>query len=190
MDSELDDLVNLADRMQEDMKNNKDEMIFDKPKPATTLGVDVNNKKAEAERKAKNLMDSMFRQYVQAGIIGDQQYLMAKNIVSTANIATLIRQINICEDVVSSILDQIDIDFNPKLYDCLANTQRTMLDLIKLEQSLIKNTETGYKELIEDIKTVEEAKVVREEGTDPSKLISTNRQLIEIVKSTTARGDN
>ena len=191
-DEELNDLIHIADKLQDDMSE-KNELVFDKPKPTVVLS--NNSRQNNAEMQAKRLMDSMFRQYVSAGIMGNEEYLRAKNLVTTANIATLIRQIDICENAVASILEQIDLEGNPKLYDSLAATQRTILDLVKLQQQLIKSTEVGYKELIEDIKAVEEAKVLHEneesdvESNKQGKMLSTNRQLIEIVRNAQSNSD-
>ena len=191
-DEELNDLIHIADKLQDDMSE-KNELVFDKPKPTVVLS--NNSRQNNAEMRAKRLMDSMFRQYVSAGIMGNEEYLRAKNLVTTANIATLIRQIDICENAVASILEQIDLEGNPKLYDSLAETQRTILDLVKLQQQLIKSTEVGYKELIEDIKAVEEAKVLHEneesdvESNKQGKMLSTNRQLIEIVRNAQSNSD-
>jgi len=130
---------------------------------------------------AKRLMDSMLRTFVSQNFLERSQYVRAKLSINTANVTSIIKQIEVCENSIDLISSEIQLDSaNDKLYAALSALQKTLLELIKTQQVLITAVEADYKNIGE---TIDECKVSeKEDDTVSGVKVSDNKQLLNLIQ--------
>ena len=135
----------------------------------------------KSKDKAKRLMDSMLKTFVSQNFLEKSQYVRAKLSVYTANVGSIIKQIEVCENSIDIISTEIQMDPpNDKLYSALSVLQKTLLELIKTQQVLIGSIEADYKNIGE---TIDEGKSVDEaEETNTGVKVSDNKQLLNLIQ--------
>ena len=177
----IDTLADIASDMAKSSQN--DEMVFERPQLMGQITKKIKADGSQAEIKAKKLMDSMYKQYAKSGVIDKNQDLKRKSQVYSANLTTVIKQISIAEELVNTMIASLEIDPNPKIFDSVSNSQKTIIELVKLEQQLIADAEIKMRDMAGDIPDA-----VEEDKPDMA-LMSSSRQLLEVIKNVVKNND-
>lgn len=106
------------------------------------------NIKLQAENKAKKMMEKLLKFYLSQDFIDQDDYLQAKTKLETANLATMIYQMQSTERMIDKMMYEIDGgSVEPRMFEVFTALQKTLLDIIKSQTMYIMATEEGVKKI-------------------------------------------
>jgi hypothetical protein len=114
--------------------------------------VDYDDMKAEASNESKKLMNSLLKFYLSNELIEKNDYIKAKAKVDMMTQAGLIKQLQVSERSIDTLMRLIDSgEVTPRMFEVLGGLQKTMLDIMKHQTLHMMAAEENMKKLKRDI---------------------------------------
>jgi hypothetical protein len=114
--------------------------------------VDYEEMKVEASNESKKLMNSLLKFYLSNELIEKNDYIKAKAKVDMMTQAGLIKQLQISERSIDTLMRLIDSgEMTPRMFEVLGGLQKTMLDIMKHQTLHMMAAEENMKKLKRDI---------------------------------------
>lgn len=105
-----------------------------------------NEKIAETETQAKNLLNSVAKAYLSAAVINENEYLKFKLEVEQKTFGSLIFQVDVAKKAIFKLSQKIHMDdFKARDVEVLAQISRLMLDISKFQSDYLNNLEESMK---------------------------------------------
>lgn len=119
---------------------------------AKTPAVSYATLKTSAEAQAKKTITALMKFYLDADIIENDEYVMAKKKMDEMTMSSLVYQLNAGERALTLLLETIeDGELSPRMFEVLATLQKSMLDIIKSQTMYLMATEESNKRIARDI---------------------------------------
>lgn len=139
----IDFTESLKEILESDLPN---EIKGEKNLPVAELPSPYVNLKLNAENKAKKMMEKLLKFYLSQDYIDQDDYLQAKTKLETANLATMIYQMQSTERMIDKMMYEIDGgSVEPRMFEVFTALQKTLLDIIKSQTMYVIATEEGVK---------------------------------------------
>jgi hypothetical protein len=114
--------------------------------------VDYDDMKVEASNESKKLMNSLLKFYLSNELIEKNDYIKAKAKVDMMTQAGLIKQLQVSERSIDTLMRLIDSgEVTPRMFEVLGGLQKTMLDIMKHQTLHMMASEENMKKLKRDI---------------------------------------
>jgi hypothetical protein len=114
--------------------------------------VDYDEMKSEASNESKKLMNSLLKFYLSNELIEKNDYIKAKAKVDMMTQAVLIKQLQVSERSIDTLMRLIDSgEMTPRMFEVLGGLQKTMLDIMKHQTLHMMAAEENMKKLKRDI---------------------------------------
>ena len=114
--------------------------------------VDYDEMKNEASNESKKLMNSLLKFYLSNELIEKNDYIKAKAKVDMMTQAGLIKQLQVSERSIDTLMRLIDSgEMTPRMFEVLGGLQKTMLDIMKHQTLHMMAAEENMKKLKRDI---------------------------------------
>lgn len=114
--------------------------------------VDYDDMKDQASNESKKLMNSLLKFYLSNELIEKNDYIKAKAKVDMMTQAGLIKQLQISERAIDTLMRLIDTgEMTPRMFEVLGGLQKTMLDIMKHQTLHMMASEENMKKLKRDI---------------------------------------
>jgi len=114
--------------------------------------VDYDEMKAVASNESKKLMNSLLKFYLSSELIEKNDYIKAKAKVDMMTQAGLIKQLQVSERSIDTLMRLIDSgEMTPRMFEVLGGLQKTMLDIMKHQTLHMMASEENMKKLKRDI---------------------------------------
>jgi hypothetical protein len=114
--------------------------------------VDYDEMKSEASNESKKLMNSLLKFYLSNELIEKNDYIKAKAKIDMMTQAGLIKQLQISERSIDTLMRLIDTgEMTPRMFEVLGGLQKTMLDIMKHQTLHMMAAEENMKKLKRDI---------------------------------------
>ena len=114
--------------------------------------VDYDDMKVEASNESKKLMNSLLKFYLSNDLIEKNDYIKAKAKVDMMTQAGLIKQLQVSERSIDTLMRLIDSgEVTPRMFEVLGGLQKTMLDIMKHQTLHMMAAEENMKKLKRDI---------------------------------------
>jgi hypothetical protein len=114
--------------------------------------VDYDEMKNEASNESKKLMNSLLKFYLSNELIEKNDYIKAKAKIDMMTQAGLIKQLQISERSIDTLMRLIDTgEMTPRMFEVLGGLQKTMLDIMKHQTLHMMAAEENMKKLKRDI---------------------------------------
>jgi hypothetical protein len=108
--------------------------------------------KAVASNESKKLMNSLLKFYLSSELIEKNDYIKAKAKVDMMTQAGLIKQLQVSERSIDTLMRLIDSgEMTPRMFEVLGGLQKTMLDIMKHQTLHMMASEENMKKLKRDI---------------------------------------
>lgn len=129
-----------------------DPILPSKSLVAKTPAVSYATLKTGAEAQAKKTITALMKFYLDADIIENDEYVMAKKKMDEMTMSSLVYQLNAGERALTLLLETIeDGELSPRMFEVLATLQKSMLDIIKSQTMYLMATEESNKRIARDI---------------------------------------
>ena len=120
--------------------------------------VDYDEMKIEASNESKKLMNSLLKFYLSSELIEKNDYIKAKAKVDMMTQAGLIKQLQVSERSIDTLMRLIDSgEMTPRMFEVLGGLQKTMLDIMKHQTLHMMAAEENMKKLKRDIDVYQDA---------------------------------
>ena len=114
--------------------------------------VDYDDMKDVATNESKKLMNSLLKFYLSSELIKKSDYIQAKAKIDMMTQAGLIKQLQISERSIDTLMRLIDTgEMTPRMFEVLGGLQKTMLDIMKHQTLHMMAAEENMKKLKRDI---------------------------------------
>jgi hypothetical protein len=114
--------------------------------------VDYDEMKSEASNESIKLMNSLLKFYLSNELIEKNDYIKAKAKVDMMTQAGLIKQLQVSERSIDTLMRLIDSgEMTPRMFEVLGGLQKTMLDIMKHQTLHMMAAEENMKKLKRDI---------------------------------------
>lgn len=114
--------------------------------------IDYDEMKNEASNESKKLMNSLLKFYLSNELIEKNDYIKAKAKIDMMTQAGLIKQLQISERSIDTLMRLIDTgEMTPRMFEVLGGLQKTMLDIMKHQTLHMMAAEENMKKLKRDI---------------------------------------
>ena len=108
--------------------------------------------KSSSETQAKKTITALMKFYLDADIIENDEYVMAKKKMDEMTMSSLVYQLQAGERALTILLETIeDGELSPRMFEVLATLQKSMLDIIKSQTMYLMATEESNKRIARDI---------------------------------------
>ena len=134
--------------------------------------VDYDEMKIEASNESKKLMNSLLKFYLSNELIEKNEYIRAKAKVDMMTQAGLIKQLQVSERSIDTLMRLIDSgEMTPRMFEVLGGLQKTMLDIMKHQTLHMMASEENMKKLKRDIDVYQDSpeKSIKIEGKTVSR---------------------
>jgi hypothetical protein len=134
--------------------------------------VDYDEMKIEASNESKKLMNSLLKFYLSNELIEKNEYIRAKAKVDMMTQAGLIKQLQVSERSIDTLMRLIDSgEMTPRMFEVLGGLQKTMLDIMKHQTLHMMAAEENMKKLKRDIDVYQDTpeKSIKLEGKTVSR---------------------
>lgn len=120
--------------------------------------IDYDEMKVEASNESKKLMNSLLKFYLSSELIEKNDYIKAKAKVDMMTQAGLIKQLQVSERSIDTLMRLIDSgEMTPRMFEVLGGLQKTMLDIMKHQTLHMMAAEENMKKLKRDIDVYQDA---------------------------------
>lgn len=135
--SEKDESMVLDDKLSEELK---------KESP-----YDFEHMSSQFTQKAREITDSLFKNFVDAGIFEQNDYARHKKELDTINISNLFFQLKTIKMTIIVVMEQITAgNVHPRLIEVMGQLQDKMAAITKMQANYVLFLEDTYKRLNED----------------------------------------
>lgn len=146
IEQSIDDLVNDEDIFLDAVDPEKvDEALpalEAKPKKS------FSEKLVAAETKARKTINTLLEFYLTQSMIDDEEYIKAKRDINTAGLKSLLFQMEAGEHALVKLLDTIeDGNIAPRMFEVLATLQKSMMDIVKAQTTMMITVEEEAKKI-------------------------------------------
>lgn len=113
---------------------------------------DYEAKKAAHIAKAKSALESIGKLYLGENLFKKSEYAKYKTEIGAMGLAPLMMQIDVAQEAIFKLSQYITLGAtNSRLFEVLANLQKTLTDIIKYNHEFFVDAEESIKQLREDI---------------------------------------
>lgn len=152
--SELDSLMKNFDETFADnsVSQNANDIIGKKineiARPQKTYDFDAEALDKAFKEKASKLVDSMFKFYVDAGIMDRKEYASLKKDLDTSNLANMLYQLKTVKITINILMDEVTGgNTDPKTIAALSDMQNRFTEIIRMQANYVMFLEDTYKKL-------------------------------------------
>lgn len=131
------------DPIRDHLDNFENEFLNDDLPPSSTYRqIDYGQELSKAEEKAKKTIKSLIEFYFEEEKISKDEYLNYKKLISEQSISQLLFLMKTGQEALIKLMQNIDSgDMSPRMFEVLANLQRSQLDIVKNYGLLLLSTE-------------------------------------------------
>jgi hypothetical protein len=103
-------------------------------------------------KKAKDITDSLFKNFVDVGIFENNDYARHKKELDTINISNLFFQLKTLKITITKVMEEIASgNTHPRLIEVMGQLQDKMASITKMQANYVLFLEETYKKLNEDV---------------------------------------
>ena len=144
----------IADLLEENdiiLDNDVDANTLTFQRTPSTLSTLTSDSLEKSKEKAGKIMKSLLRLYMSDGFISKNEYVQAKNNTNSMTLGKILNQMVVSDRAIQILMENIELgDVNPKLFDALANLQRTFLEIVRTQTNYISMAEEEYRKISVD----------------------------------------
>ena len=112
-------------------------------------------------RKAKEITDSLFKNFVDIGVFEDNDYARHKKELDTINVSNLFFQLKTLKITIIKVMEEITAgNTHPRLIETMGSLQDKMANITKMQANYILFLEDTYKKLNNDAPANPDSEVV------------------------------
>ena len=153
-------------------------------KTPSTISVFNSGVMEKSKQKAEKIMGSLLRLYMSDGFISKNEYVLAKSNLDAMTLGKILNQMEISDRAIQMLMENIEIgDVNPKLFDALANLQRTFLEIVRTQTNYIKMAEEEYSKISLDKDTENTPVTTAQEDKNGNIRSSNPKDLMRLIRT-------
>lgn len=146
--------------------------------------VNYDEMKDQASNESKKLMNSLLKFYLSNELIEKNDYIKAKAKVDMMTQAGLIKQLQISERAIDTLMRLIDTgEMTPRMFEVLGGLQKTMLDIMKHQTLHMMASEENMKKLKRDIDIYQDSTDQKQIKVEGKTLSRGTRNLMKEIQS-------
>ena len=167
--------MNTIDELQ-----NPEDVLMGMPAPVD-FSIDI----SRAQAQARKTILSLFNFYLEEKMISENAYVRYKAVVSTTTLEQLMFLMTTGQQMLIKLMSSISVgEDGPRMFEVLANLQRSQLEIIKNYSSYLVIAESEAKKIQEDIEFGTRKPEQVTEGSEAAGFVSNNeREMLKAIET-------